>query len=229
MHQYYWQTKDKVIVILLSVLIVICWGVILVRASQAHRYRQQAQQLQQATFVLQNQRAVRQKELNDRLARQAIDSPNPVIKQSAQQLQATKQAQRTAKALFQRLETFGSHREYVQSRQAAQAYLSGDALKSMKKSAKHGDDDGSGHSYINTSGLHYQFQDIQSSVGILQDNQVPVIMKVTYTQWFYDQQKHQQMDKGQTQTIVSGTYNVQTKKFTQLDYLDNLSQTNISN
>lgn len=217
----YWSQRQKLTVGVLSILLVITWCFIGIRASNVHRYQKQAQNYAQQTASIKAAIATKQERLKQVANRQATHSSNEKIKTSASQVEATDQANRRAQKLFSILLTFNNSTDYSKRKSLAKAYVSSNILNDQKLFGS--DDDGTGNSYIDTSGLHSRFSSAVFSAGVLQNNELPVVIKTTSESWFKNDLHAQNED------VYSGTYNYKQKKFTQLTKQSNLTQTVLNN
>lgn len=226
MKRYNWSNKDKVVTIFLIVCLVVLWSVIVVKGTIASRYKNQTAALNARIFAVQNKIDYRQRELNYKLQKQAINSPNTSIRESTQQIVADRKVQAASRKLFKILYTFDSHDSYV-ARGKKASHLVTDDLRKNEHIFPKNDDDGTGHSFINASGQHEKFMAVDTSIGIVEDGKVPVLAKVTEES--YIMKGKQPLDKGQSQVVYSGTYDLKANKFSDLNAIHILSVTAVQN
>lgn len=233
MKRYHWGIKDKVLTLVLIIVLVLVWILVIIRGNQATNDRNETRLAQEQTFALRNSIQVRQRQLNRHLEENAIHSSNPTIRNSARQIQADSQVNHAAKRLFRLLLTYDDRASYLAHQHQARSLVTDSVYHNQKIFTK--DKDVSGQSYINNSHLHSQYAAVKTAVGIVQGDEVPILIRSTSNAWHvyntkgrHDRQE-QNLDKGQTEIIYTGTYNLKTKKFTNLTFENVLSQTALDN
>lgn len=221
MKKYYWSHKDRQWIIALSAIIVLLWVILIAKGSIVSRYHRQSASLQEATTVLSNQIIQKQNKLNYQAQENAVNSKKPSVRNSSRQLTATVEAQNIAKKVFSTITTYSSQAQYKQNQKKVTKYLDKKVQKSKILFAS--DKDTTGDSYINTAKVHSSFVSINTSAGMLDGDNLPVMVKVVYDTRDFNK------DAGQTQQIFMLTYNYKQKKITDVQKPVTLYQGAINN
>lgn len=226
MERYNWSKTDKIVTVFLIACLFITWVGVLSKGSVATNYRSKTRTVQQRIFVLQNSIDAQQRELNYKYERSAVNSPNKTIRESTQQIIAERKVSQVAPKLFKVLYTYSSHSQYVSRGRRAASYVTPE-LRSNPHIFPKNDDDGTGHSYIKSAGLKIRYLNVQTSIGVVSGEEVPVIAKVVANGSIA--RGDQRLDTGQVQQLYTGTFNIKKNKFTDLNNLNRLSTTAIQN
>ena len=86
MHHFIWTKKDKRLIITLSCLIGFIWIVIIIEAGLVNHNKKVAQAYDQTALVIKAQIQNKQEKMNYQAQKDAINSPNPSIRQSSRQI-----------------------------------------------------------------------------------------------------------------------------------------------
>lgn len=221
MHHFIWTKKDKRLIITLSCLIGFIWIVIIIEAGLVNHNKKVAQAYDQTALVIKAQIQNKQEKMNYQAQKDAINSPNPSIRQSSRQIVDNQEAIKRVGKINKILFTFASAKEYRHRKRLVKPYVENDVLKDQNFFAP--DKDTSGRPFINNAGLHYQFVSDNVGCGVLDGDQIPILFKVVYNYWFTD------YNKVQVQQVYSASYNIKTKKVSKITKLSNLSETKLNN
>lgn len=182
----------------------------------------QTSRIKQTNSSLTEKIQEKQARLNKKASDEALSNSDQEVKVSALQVETEKSVKSKVKQLFPILLNYSSGKEYDARKEKSKPYLADSVLKSKNIFASDKLDK-EGDSYIDTVGLHSKFKDVGTSIGVIQNNHVPVIVIVTYESWYTDG-KH-----GIGEDVYEGQYNIDTSKFDKLQRLNNLFTSRIDN
>lgn len=210
-----WSKLDRTIIFLLLGICFLLWGGILIKGGQLNKIAQRDRVVVNQIDRLKKENATNQASIDDVANRKALHSSNKGIRLSMQQILETDKAVQLTTNVFKVLEDFNDHKSYVNRKKLVKPYVTKDFLASDQIFAK--DDDGTGHSYIDGSGLENSFVDAQVSAAPIDDQgNLPLLVKVSFD-------SRDNTGSGNRQSVYATTYNIHNKKLSHIELLNNLS------
>lgn len=205
--------------ILVIICLIIFLGAVIFFGRRTNEYQSQNARLQDQNEKLQTEIQNRQAALNRQAYENALNSPDEHIRMNSTQLLAQSKAKKEAEKIFGIMLTFYSGDDYNSRSEEVKPYTTENVRKSRDLFGS--DDDGTGESYIDASGLRSSYVGLKFASGILEGYKLPVIIRAASDSWFSGKAKSRQSD------VFVGTYDYQKDKFTDLKLLNNLTQENI--
>lgn len=197
----------------LGIIIFLLFLITYLGISQANTSKQ-ITSLNEQNTSLNSQIRAKQIKLNKEASDQALSNADREIKVSALQVQSEKSATKLVNKLFPILLNYSSGKSYAKRKELSKPYLSKNVLESNNIFAN--DDIAKDTSYIDEIGLHSRFKSVGCSVGLINDNHVPLTILTSYESW------ESGLRHGVGQDIYEGEYNITTGKLDKLVRLSNL-------
>ena len=215
-----WSKKELTIQIVIALVFLLSLGLLIYFGRVNGQYEAMAKQKDNQIDEVKQAIINKQRTLNQQAYNKALNSGNSEVKLNIKQVRATDEVNSKVSDLFAILLTFKNSKEYNSSGNKAKEYVTKNVLQNKDI---FGSDLDHGTHFVDASGLQFSYISSKTSVGILKDNKLPVMIRAEFTSW-YSGQNH-----AITQNIYMATYDYSLGKFTELKQVNNLFRGNANN
>ena len=212
MYYIKWNSKIKLIEILLVLVTILFGGLVVFFNNQQREQRREIAELKSNNQKITDKIADKKEILANQVSQTALNNANPKIKMSARQMVAVEQAESVVNKVFPILITYSSLKEYLARSDKVSEYLS----KSVLSNRMIFDKDPRDIDYIKWAKLHSQFDNLNFSAGQLKGSELPIVINVHYQAWEINSRRSVLHD------LYFGTYNYKTNKITELSRFGNI-------